>query len=114
MRAAAEAAPKAKYFVQLEDDVIASRGYVSQILEWTKGIKAKDWTMLSFYSPHMTSDAERLRPDQFWGFIGQVRARLLSPLPFTISLSHACMRTLSSSVWKKFLESPNISMITSM
>ena len=64
------------FYLQLEDDIIASPGFVTRILNRVHEYEGSgtSWSMLSFYCPHPIADGHRLEAGQFYGFIGQVCA----------------------------------------
>lgn len=62
------------FYLQLEDDIIASPGFVTRILNRVHEYEGSgtSWSMLSFYCPHPIADGHRLEAGQFYGFIGQL------------------------------------------
>lgn len=63
-----------RYFLMMEDDIIASKHFVRRLRQWTDAnlLKSTTWTMASFYNPWPVADMELLPPNKFFGVIGQL------------------------------------------
>lgn len=63
-----------RYFLMMEDDIVAGYDYAGRLRRWVdeKLARRVDWMIASFYNPWEVQDLEELPPYKFFGVIGQL------------------------------------------